>query len=116
MLEFVRSFPMQPKLFEKSTETIDLETVILYALGDFQSRGKVLIDRELAFDRLRGALLRAFQKFGIAEPPDEEIVESLKTIGASVVEVPKFVAKRPYRITVDAALAEIATNQFNKLK
>ena len=107
---------MQPKLFEKTTETIDLETVLLFALGDFQSRGKVLIDRELAFDRLRGALLRAFQKFGIAEPPDEEIVESLKTIGARVVEVPTFVAKRPYRITVDATSAEIAANQFNKLK
>jgi len=107
---------VQPKLFEKPADVIDLETVILYALGDFQSRGKVLVDRELAYDRLRGALLRAFQKFGIAEPPDEEIVESLKTIGASVVQVPKFVAKRPYRITVDAASAEIATNHFNKFK
>ena len=107
---------MQPKLFEKPADVADLETVILYALGDFQSRGKVLIDRELAFDRLRGAFLRGFQKLGIPEMSEEQIVQALKNLGVTVTEVPRFVAKRPYRITVDAALAEIATNQFNKLK
>jgi len=107
---------MQPKLFEKTTEVIDLETVLLYALGDFQSRGKVLIDRELAFDRLRGAFLRGFQKFGIPEMSEEQIVQALKNLGVTVTEVPRFVAKRPYPITVDASLAEIATNQSNKIK
>ena len=107
---------MQPKLFEKPAETVDLETVILYALGDFQSRGKVLANRELAFDRLRGAFLRAFNKFGIPEPPDDQIVQTLKTLGASVNEIPKFVAKRPFRITVDSRTASNANSLFREIR
>ncbi len=99
---------MQPKLFEKPAESVDLETVILYALGDFQSRGKVLANRELAFDRLRGAFLRAFEKFGIPMPPDEKIVEELRRLGAIVTEVPSFVAKRPYRILINIILSNRA--------
>lgn len=97
---------MQPKLFEKPAETVDLEKVLLYALGDFQSRGKVLAGRELAFDRLRGAFLRAFERFGIAMLPDEKIVEELRRLGAIVTEVPSFVAKRPYRVTVSKKTAD----------
>lgn len=99
---------MQPKLFEKPAETVDLEKVLLYALGDFQSRGKVLAGRELAFDRLRGAFLRAFAKFGIAMPPDEKIVEELQRLGAKITEVPSFVAKRPYRVTISKEIAKRA--------
>ncbi|MEP7077374.1 MAG: hypothetical protein ABI878_16330 [Acidobacteriota bacterium] len=107
---------MQPKLFEKPAETVDLETVILYALGDFQSRGKVLANRELAFDRLRGAFLRACAKFGIPEPPNNQIVEKLKHLGAAVTEIPKFVAKRPFRITIDTKTASDANNLFREIR
>jgi hypothetical protein len=107
---------MQPKLFERPAETVDLETVILYALGDFQSRGKVLANRELAFDRLRGAFLRAFEKFGIPEVPEEQLVEELKRLGASVTELQKFVAKRPFRITVDSVTASKASELFRAMR
>ena len=107
---------MQAKLFEKATETVDLETVILYALGEFQSRGKVLANRELAFDRLRGAFLRAFQKFRIPDVPEEQIVKALKNIGATVDEIPNFVAKRPYRITIDSRTAFEANNLFREIQ
>lgn len=103
---------MQPKLFEKSPETVELETMILYALGDFQSRGKVLADRELAFDRLRGAFLRAFAKFGVPEVSEEEIVRSLKSLGAAITEIPNFAAKRPYRIVIPFEVADDARIRF----
>jgi hypothetical protein len=106
---------VQPKLFEKPAESVDIETVLLYALGDFQSRGKVLADRELAFDRLRGAFLRAFEKFGIAMPPDEKIVDELRSLGAQVTEVPSFVAKRPFRITVSPESASQSSKLFGRL-
>ena len=107
---------MQPKLFEKPTDVVDLEAVILYALGDFQSRGKVLVDRELAFDRLRGAFLRGFQKFGIPEMSEEQIVQALKNLGAKVTEIPKFVAKRPFRIRIGSETASEAADVFHKLQ
>ncbi len=91
---------MQPKLFEKTNETVEVENVLLYALGDFQSRGKILANRELALDRLRGAFLRAFTKFGIPELSDNRIAECLQNLGVKVKEVPAFVAKHPYRVTV----------------
>ena len=47
----------QLNLFD--VKTIEVEKILLYALGEFQSRGKVLADRELALDRLRGAFKRA---------------------------------------------------------
>lgn len=104
---------MQPKLFEVPSETVKVEDVLLYALGDFQSRGKMLADRELALDRLHGAFLRAFAKFGIAELSDEVIVKELRALGAYVIEVPSFVAKRPFRIIVGAPLAREAVEKFN---
>jgi len=107
---------MQPKLFEKTTETIDLETVLLYALGGCRIIEKKLIDRELAFDRLRGAFLRGFQKFGIPEMSEEQIVQALKNLGAIVSEVPKFVAKRPFRITIGSGTASEAVNVFRTLQ
>lgn len=111
---FVKLFNMQPKLFENTAETVDIGDVILYALGDFQSRGKVLANRELALDRLHGAFHRAFVKFGIAESTDERIVEILKSLGARVVTVPNFVAKYPYRVTVSQTVAANALEAYNR--
>ncbi len=94
----------QPTLFEpNSTNT---EKVILYALGDFQSRKKVLAERELPLDRLRGAFKRACETFGTEEFTDEKIAESLEKLGAKIVQVPSFVAKHPFRVTVQTELAE----------
>ena len=56
-------FMNQPTLFESNAETAQTEEVLLYALGDFQSRGLVLADRELPLDRLLGAFKRAFEHF-----------------------------------------------------
>lgn len=105
---------MQPKLFEKPSETVELETVILYALGDFQSRGKVLADREIAFDRLRGAFLRSFARFKIPEVSEELIVQTLRELGATVTKVPNYVAKRPYRIIVTNQIAHTSKELFSK--
>lgn len=98
----------QPTLFESGTQNVELESLTLYALGEFQSRGKLLAQRELALDRLRGAFKRASEHFQIAELKDEKIAETLEKLGAKVVKVPNFVAKHPFRVTVQQALAERA--------
>jgi len=103
---------MQPSLFENTATTAEIEKVLLYALGDFQSRGKALADRELAFDRLRGAFLRAFEKFGLKDLSDRDVVEVLGKLGARIVEVPSFVAKHPYRVTVPKETAQIAKTYY----
>lgn len=95
----------QPNLFETRTENVELERLTLYALGEFQSRGKVLAERELALDRLRGAFKRAAERFQTAELADEKIAETLERLGAKVVKVPSFVAKHPFRVTVPQNLA-----------
>ena len=89
-----------------------IEDVLLYALGDFQSRGKVLANRELALDRLRGAFKRAAEKFNLDELSDEEIAKGLEKIGSKVVRVPNFVAKHPFRVTVYPSLAGRAFEFF----
>lgn len=94
----------QPTLFEPNLA--DTEKVILYALGEFQSRKKVLAERELPLDRLRGAFKRACETFGIEEFADEKLAESLENLGAKIVQVPNFVAKHPFRVTVSNELAE----------
>ena len=68
----------QPTFFEKddSGRVADAERVVLYALGDFQARGKVLAERDLPFDRLRGALRRAAEAFGTDELGDEQAASS----------------------------------------
>ena len=96
----------QPNLFDESAETIEIEQILLFALGEFQSRGKVLADRELALDRLRGAFKRAAEKFGAEEFSDEQIVKNLEKLDAKIVRVPNFVAKHPFRVTVPNELAE----------
>ncbi len=104
----------QPELFEQKEENAEIEKVLLYALGDFQSRKKVLADRELALDRLRGAFKRAADKFEIAELSDERIAETLEKLGAKIVQVPSFVAKHPFRVTVSFETAERARQFYNE--
>lgn len=104
----------QPELFEPKTENTEIEKVLLYALGDFQARKKVLAERELALDRLRGAFKRAAEKFGIEELTDEKIAENLEKLGAKVVQVPNFVAKHPFRVTVSFETAERARRFYRE--
>ncbi len=98
----------QPTLFEAGEKKVEIEKILLYALGEFQSRGKVLADRELALDRLRGAFKRASEKFGAEELSDEQLAEGLAKLGANIKRVPNFVAKHPFRVTVQRQLAEKA--------
>lgn len=98
----------QPNLFEIETSVPEIEKIALYALGEFQSRGKILAERELALDRLRGAFKRACEKFGTSELSDEKIAENLERLGANVKRVPSFVAKHPFRITASIQLANKA--------
>lgn len=96
----------QPTLFEEAAPAaVEIEKLALYALGEFQSRGKVLAERQLALDRLRGAFKRASEHFQTAELKDEKIAETLEKLGAKIVKVPSFVAKHPFRVTVHDALA-----------
>lgn len=104
----------QPTLFEAQAKNSEVEKILLYALGEFQSRGKVLADRELALDRLRGAFKRACEKFGVAELSDEEIAEALEKLGANVVKLESFVAKHPFRVTVSQNAAEQARQFYNQ--
>src|SRR5687767_6900353 len=105
----------QTELFEPETPNIDIEKVLLYALGDFQARKKVLAERELALDRLRGAFKRAADKFGILELTDEEIAGNLEKLGAKVIRLQSFIAKHPFRITVSADIAERAQRFYGEL-
>lgn len=100
----------QPELFagSKTKDALDLDRVVLYALADFQLRGKLLAERDLPLDRLRGALRRAAEFFGVTELSDEDAVAALQTLGASVRRVPPYVAKHPFRVTIPGELAERA--------
>ncbi len=105
----------QPSLFKAESAAPDIERILLYALGEFQSRGKVLANRELALDRLRGAFKRATEKFGTEAFADEQIVKGLEKLDAKIIKVPNFVAKHPFRVTISAELAERAKTVFNRL-
>jgi hypothetical protein len=97
----------QPTLFVEKPRAgaRDDEALALYALGEFQARGKTLVNRELPLDRLRGALRRAAEAFGVEELRDEAAVASFERLGAQVRRVPPFVAKHPFRVTVPPAVA-----------
>ncbi len=95
----------QPNLFAANINTPEIEKVLLYALGDFQSRGLTLAERELPLDRLRGAFKRAADKFGVEEFSDEKLAKYLEKLGAKIVKVPSYVAKHPFRVTVSVNLA-----------
>lgn len=107
----------QPTLFEKRSgeRAIDAERVVLYALGDFQARGKILAGRELPLDRLRGALRRATDAHDVEELSDEAAVAALRMLGALVRQVPPFVAKHPFRVVVPDELAERAQQTYQEL-
>lgn len=104
----------QTELFaEKKAEAAsDPERVVLYAFADFQLRGKALAERELPLDRLRGALRRAAEVFGVAELTDEDAAAAIQTLGGRVSRVPPYVAKHPFRITVPTELAERARRLY----
>jgi hypothetical protein len=101
---------------ERRAEGAAAESVLLYALGEFQVRGKLLAGRDLPFDRLRGAFRRAADAFGVEELGDEEAAASLATLGAQVRRVPTFVAKHPFRVVVPVPLAERARGFFLEMK
>ena len=94
----------------------DAASVVLYALGEFQERGKVLAGRDLPFDRLRGAFRRAATAFGVPELDDETAAATLTALGAGVRRVPTFVAKHPFRVVVPEALAGRARGFFLETK
>ncbi len=104
----------QPNLFDAQPETVELETVLLLALGEFQTRGKILANRELPLDRLRGAFKRASDKLARAEFSDAELAQGLEKLGSKVVKVPNFVAKHPFRVTVSGELADAAKIFYQK--
>lgn len=105
----------QPSLFDTPAPAVALEQVILFALGEFQSRGHELAGRELALDRLRHAVVRACEKFGVGTPPDETVASVLGGLGAKVVEIPAYFAKRPFRVTVPSTLASEASSIYHQL-
>ncbi|HEX9918817.1 MAG TPA: hypothetical protein VGA87_06605 [Pyrinomonadaceae bacterium] len=100
----------QTELFagKEITDASHPDRVVLYALADFQLRGKMLAERELPLDRLRGALRRAADAFGVAELSDEDAVAAIQTLGGRVRRVPPYVAKHPFRVTIPADVAERA--------
>jgi hypothetical protein len=104
----------QTELFaEKQADAADDPArVVLYAFADFQMRGKTLAERELPLDRLRGALRRAAEVFGVAELSDEAAAAAIQTLGGRVRRVPPYVAKHPFRITVSTELAERARQLY----
>ena len=108
----------QPTFFDrKPTEGgVEAGRLVLYALGDFQARGKLLSGRDLPLDRLRGALRRAAEALDAEELDDEQAVAALGALGARVRRVPTFVAKHPYRITVPTELAERALTLLREMK
>ena len=108
----------QPTFFDKDNRGggADAERVVLYALGDFQARGKALAGRDLPLDRLRGALRRAADAFGADELGDEQAAAALSALGASVRRVPAFFAKHPFRVVVPDALAERARDYVKQLR
>ncbi len=108
----------QPTFFDKEgvEPGVAAERVLLYALGEFQGRGKVLAGRDLPFDRLRGAFRRAAEAFGVDELGDEEAAAGLSALGARVRRVPSFFAKHPFRVVVPAPLAERASAFFLETK
>jgi hypothetical protein len=107
----------QTKLFERKKvgDAAEVEQLALYALGEFQARGKSLAGRELPLDRLRGALRRAAEDLETEELEDEAAAAAFASLGAQVRRVPPFVAKHPYRIIVATALAERAREFYEKL-
>lgn len=107
----------QPTLFERQSSSgrVDDERLILYALGNFQARGKVLAERDLPLDRLRGALRRASEAFGVEELEDERAVSTLASLGAQIERRHPFAAKHPYHVLVPQELAQRAERAYEEI-
>ncbi len=101
---------------ERKAAGASAESVLLYALGEFQARGLALAGRDLPFDRLRGAFRRAAGALGVEELGDEEAAAALAALGAQVRRVPTFFAKHPFRVVVPTTLAERARGFFLEMK
>ena len=99
-------------LFQLSEAPEDFERAILFAFGEFQSRGFDLENREIALDRLLGAFSRAFERFRVVEKGDSEIAKTLESLGVKVEEIPEYVAKHPFRITVNPKIAKKSLRLF----
>jgi hypothetical protein len=108
----------QPTLFDRQSKqsAVDDERLVLYALGNFQARGKVLAERDLPLDRLRGALRRASETFGVEQLTDEHAVAVFAALGAQVQRRHSFAAKHPYHIIVPTALAERAGRVYEEMQ
>lgn len=106
----------QRTLFAKpgKAQTLTAEQLVIRALGEFQARGKILAERELPLDRLRGALRRAAEVFDVEEMTDEQVAMTLVALGAQVRQVPAFVAKHPYRVIVQTELAERGVRAYQE--
>lgn len=106
----------QATLFDlpETENNIDLTELLLYALGEFQARKKILAERELPLDRLRGAFRRAGEVYQTEELSDEILAKNLQSLGVKIVRVPPFVAKHPFRVTVSKDLAETALIFYKK--
>ena len=107
----------QTELFDErkaGNSKIAPDRVVLYALADFQLRGKTLAERELPLDRLRGALRRAADALGVSELSDEDAVSAIQMLGCRVRRVPPYVAKHPFRITVPTQVAERARQFYQE--
>jgi hypothetical protein len=107
----------QPTLFDRPAKkgAADDERLVLYALGNFQARGKVLAERDLPLDRLRGALRRASDAFGVEELGDERAVSILGALGAQIQRRHSFAAKHPFHIIVPPELAERALRAYEEM-
>ncbi|NNE68259.1 MAG: hypothetical protein HKN33_16970 [Pyrinomonadaceae bacterium] len=110
-----RDAATQRGLFDPASD-VKAEDVVMYALGDFQDRGFELAGRELALDRLLGALSRAYMAFDIVPLNDEAVAGILQRLEAKVEELPQFVAKHPFRVTVPKDLAEKSLRYFSTFK
>ena len=108
----------QPTLFDRQSKRRAAqadERLVLYALGNFQARGKVLAERDLPLDRLRGALRRACEWFGVEELDDERAVSILGTLGAQIQRRHSFAAKHPFHIIVPLELAQRALRIYEEI-
>jgi hypothetical protein len=108
----------QPPFFDRETPRSDAsdERLVLYALGEFQARGLVLAGRDLPLDRLRGALRRASEAFGLEQLTDEQAVGAFAALGAQVQRRHPFAAKHPYHVIVPAELAERAARVYEEMR
>ena len=106
----------QPGLFDSPAASYETNALVRFALGEFQERGFQLAGRRLALDRLLGAFRRAFEEFGVEPLNDSDIAKALKHAGATIVDVPEYVAKHPYRVLVGEDLAFESREYFKSRK